>query len=134
MGMTEISLIFTMRDKILTKFRSSWRSIRLKIPVEHFSDDPEDHPNQPKNNKKSNEKRQYPTLHLKAIHWNWNYLWREATGVALIELEDKNKSRRAGLWKSLPGIWVEKLLSFKTKIDRRNHWDYQFHWNRLISP
>ena len=41
----------------------------LKIPIEYFLDDLEDHPNQHKNNKKEcDEKEQYPALSLKDIH------------------------------------------------------------------
>ena len=54
-----------------------------------------------------------------------------------LALEERNKSKRAGLWESQPALWVRKLTiwvrPFEVESYNRVHQVYQFHKNRLTS-
>ena len=61
-------------------------------------------------------------------------------GKAIVEQmlasEERNKSKRAGLWGSWSGIQVGKLTIWVSlfEIYNRVQQDYQLHQNRLASP
>ena len=63
--------------------------------------------------------------------------WRKVIVEQILASEQRNKSKRIGLWESQSGIQVGKLAiwvrSFETKIITVCQ-VYQFHQNRLASP
>ena len=106
-------LIFSMRDiyinsnlNPLTKFTSSSsRSTEFK-PMEHLSNNHKDRPNQNENiHKLCNE----TSMETDKTTWSEFPNGGKAFAEKIIASEQRNKSKRAGLWESQSGIRIGKL-------------------------
>ena len=99
----------------------------LKIsPMEHPSNDHEDHSNQHENSHKLCDERGIARWTWWKVNGNWNNIiriseWRESHCRKIILPEERNKSKRAGLWQLQSGIragtltiWVRLFEIWKT--------------------
>ena len=93
--------------------------IKNKIKINKKINDHEDHPNQHKNNHKLCDEMGHPILNL--LDNQWKLRQHPNGGKAIVEQtlvsEEKNKSKRAGLWESQSGIWVGKLTIWVRSLE-----------------
>ena len=81
--------------------------------MEHLPNDHEAHPNQHHNTHKLWDETGHPVSNFKESQWKLRQQHQnfpmEESHFRILASKQKNKSKRGGLWKSLPGIWVGKL-------------------------
>ena len=107
--------------------------------MEHLSNGDEDHPHQHENGHKLCDETKHPVLNE-----NWgNHMIRipnrvKAVVKQILALEEKNKSKRAGLWFTV--MDVSRKVNHQSKVIvryknvSRVHQVYQFYQNRLANP